>query len=245
MESKSVVDTLNDRVSIRKHSEELVSDELLDRIISASRRSPTSSNRQAYSYVIVREQERKERLYELVGNQGHVRTSSAFIAICADLHRLEKACEMHGNKMVGSLENSIVAIVDAAIAGTSLSLAAESVGLGTVMVGGIRNHPIEVAKLLKLPKGVFALFGMSIGWPAEAPPQKPRMDVSLNVFKEEYGNVSEEDLKSYDEQLSKHYRGQGRNTPDAAWTGIMASRLSVKKRAELREQLEQLGFTFD
>ncbi len=245
MDSKSVVDTLEGRVSIRKHSGEGISDELLDQIIKASRRSPTSSNRQAFSYVVVRDAARKQKLYELVGNQGHVLSSDVFIAVCADNSRIMKACEMHGDKMVGSLENSIVAIVDAAIAGTSLSLAAESFGLGTVMVGGIRNHPLEVAELLKLPKGVFALFGMSIGWPAENPPQKPRMDPSLNVFKEEYKEVTEDQLREYDNQLAEHYRRQGRNTPDAAWTGIMASRLSVKKREHLKQELEQLGYNFE
>jgi len=245
MDSDSVIDTLNSRVSVRKHTGEPLTDELLEKIIHASRRAPTSSNMQAFSYIVVRDLEKRRKLAELVGNQNHVNTSEVFIAVCADIHRLDMACKIHDVKFEKSFEITLTAMVDAAIAGTAFSLAAESFGLGTVMVGGIRNHPLEIAEVLKLPEGVFAVFGMSIGWPSVRPPQKPRFGPGLNVFYEEYGTISEEQLRDYDKKLAEHYRSQGRNTPDDAWSGIIARKVSSRRRAELREQLEKMGFSLD
>jgi len=41
-------------------------------------------------------------------------------------------------------------------------ISAESLGLGTVPVGSIRNESINVAEELALPEGVFALVDLAI-----------------------------------------------------------------------------------
>jgi nitroreductase len=45
----------------------------------------------------------------------------------------------------------VMATVDTALAAQNAALAAESIGLGTVYIGAMRNSPEEVAALLKLP----------------------------------------------------------------------------------------------
>ncbi|MHA2252852.1 MAG: nitroreductase family protein, partial [Candidatus Kariarchaeaceae archaeon] len=137
IDSSSVLETLNKHVSIREYLDKPIPDELLHKMFLAARRSPTSSNLQAYSFVVVRETETKKELARLAGNQKHVETCGAFVAICADIARLEKACEIHSKSLGKGLENTIVAVVDAALAGMSLATVAESFGLGTVMIGGM------------------------------------------------------------------------------------------------------------
>ena len=56
-----------------------------------------------------------------------------------------------GLVIVATEENAVVAL--------------ESLGLGSVYIGGIRNKPAEVAAELGLPPRVFALFGHAIGHP--------------------------------------------------------------------------------
>ena len=75
------------------------------------------------------------------------------------------------------LEEFIVGVVDAALAAQSALIAAESLGLGGVYIGAMRNLPEQVAEALKLPPHAFAVFGMSIGWPdpAKATDIKPRL----------------------------------------------------------------------
>lgn len=248
MESKSVIETLNKHVSIREFSDKAISDDMLNTILNSARRSPTSSNLQAYSFVVVRNPETKKELAELAGGQKHIETCNVFVAICADVFRLKAACELHNENLGKSLENTLVATVDASLAGMSLSSAAESVGLGTVMIGGMRNHPQKVADLLGFPKGVYVVYGMCIGWPDwdNVKNQKPRFKEDVIIHREKYDKNSIADhLKNYDKTLKDHYASEGRGTLDAAWTGIIASRFNQIRRPQLKTTLENMGFLFD
>lgn len=244
----SVIDTLNKHVTVRFFTGEPVSDEMLHTILNAARRSPTSSNMQTYSIVVVRDAEKKKKLAEYAGNQKHIETCDVFVAFCADLRRLETAAEMHGEVLAKNLEISLVSTVDAALVGMSVQLAAESCGLGAVMVGGMRNYPEEVAKLLGFPSGVFVVYGMSIGWPDwnKVPPQKPRLAEELIIHHEAYNDADPRELlQQYDGALADYYGRQDRNQHEAAWTGPIAKRLNTPRRPQLREQLTRLGFPFE
>jgi FMN reductase (NADPH) len=248
VESKSVLETLNNHVSIRKYIEKSIPDDLILKILNSARRSPTSSNLQAYSIIVIKDQNKKDQLAILAGNQDFISETGVFLAICADINKLETATKLHQKSLGKNLENTLVSIVDASLVGMSISTAAESVGLGVTMIGGMRNNPREVIELLELPKGVFVVFGMAIGWPDKEllPKQKPRLPEEAVIHFEKYHNEGiEELLIEYDKQLSEHYQSENRNTPDHAWTGIIASRFDVPRRPELRSILEDNGFKFD
>lgn len=240
---------MESHVSVRAFSNEPVSDELLTRVLNAARRAPTSSNWQTYSIVVVRDQEKKERLAELAGGQRHIAASQAFVAFAADIHRLGIAAEIHGRTPARGLEYTLTPIVDAAIVGEAAQVAAEAFGLGAVMVGGMRRRPREVADLLHMPKGVFVVYGMSIGWPSHDHREnglKPRLPESLVIHRDTYSDEgAREHILSYDRELAAYYERQGRNLSDAAWSGPMANGSSSLRFASLRKDLEQLGFAFD
>ena len=247
-ESRGTIDTLLNHVSIRRYLPDPIPADVLNTVLAAARRSPTSSNMQAYSFVVVTDAARKARLAELAGNQSYIADCPVFIAVCADTYRLERAAEMHDRSLARNLENTLVASVDAALAGMSLATAAESVGLGSVMIGGMRNHPAEVAELLNFPPGVYVVYGMCLGYPnaEQVPPQKPRLAAGLVVHHEQYDRRHiEADLATHDAELAAHYRSQGRTTPDAAWTGVIADKFSQPKRPDLRHTLEAMGFSFE
>ncbi len=238
--------TLKGHVSIRRYTTARIPEAMLQSILDAARRSPTSSNLQAYSIVVIRDDATKAKLATLAGNQRQVAECPVFLAICADIHRLQRAAALHGKAVAVNLELSMVATIDAALVGMSAATAAESFGLGTVMIGGIRNHPQDVAEVLELPNGVFVVFGLCMGWPAEQPPQKPRLPHEVVIHEERYHAAGiDKALKAYDAALAEHYRAQGRNTPDAAWTDIIADRFETPRREFLREVLEKRGFRWD
>ncbi|MAU10534.1 MAG: NADPH-dependent oxidoreductase [Anaerolineaceae bacterium] len=246
--SKSALDTLNNHVSIRKYTDQDIDQSLLEALLNAARRSPTSSNMQTYSMVVVRDPEKKAKLSEYAGNQQHVKDCPVFVALCADVSRMKQAAELHGSSLGQNLENSMVAIVDAAIVGMSLTTAAESVGLGAVMIGAMRNHPAEVADLLNLPKGAFVVYGLCLGWPdgEQIPPQKPRLPEDLVIHYESYDQSDTVDkLKQHDDELAAHYNSLNRNLNSAAWTGIVADKFSEPRRTFLREVLTDLGMSFE
>ncbi|MBW4437565.1 MAG: oxygen-insensitive NADPH nitroreductase [Pleurocapsa minor GSE-CHR-MK-17-07R] len=241
----TAIDALLSHVSIRKYTDQPIDEATLQQILDAARRAPTSSNTQTYSIVVVRDAETKRKLAVLTGNQKHVETSAVFMAFVADLSRLKRANALHDADLAINNELSMVAIVDASLVGMAAQVAAESLGLGTVMIGGARNQPEEIAQLLHLPEGAFIVYGMCIGWPAERPPQKPRLPEAEVVHYERYQQPDDGLLHAYDAALAAHYRGEGRETPDAAWTSVMARQFNQPRRPFLRAVLEKLGFNFN
>lgn len=245
MSTTPVIEQQKKHVTIRLFNEDPVSDDMLESILDGARRAPSSSNMQAYSIIVVRDPHIKKQLSILAGNQKHVETSPVFLAFCADLHRLEKTCDMHNIEMTNNLETFLISTVDAALVGMSVQTGAESFGLGAVMIGAMRNNPLEAAKLLGLPRGVYVVFGMCIGWPdrSQIPAQKPRLPRDLVIHREQYrADIPAEAITRYDHELARHYEAQGKNLSSAAWSGVVARNLGRSLRPENLGLLGEMGF---
>ncbi|MFN4089789.1 MAG: NADPH-dependent oxidoreductase [Alphaproteobacteria bacterium] len=241
---------LHGRVSVRRYTDRPVDDAHVEAILRAAFRAPTSSNIQSYSVVIVRDADTLKRLSVVTSNQRHVAQAPVFLAFCADMERIQAAMEAYGHDIDhNNLEMGLVSSVDAALVGMSASLAAESLGLQGVMIGAVRNDAAETARILGLPHRVYCVYGMVLGWPAEAPPQKPRMPLDAVVHYERWGErrsarSMEEAVAAYDAELAAHYRGHGRATNDDSWTADVAKKFSVRPRQKLRGDLAGQGFDF-
>lgn len=237
---------LHQRRSIRAYADTPVTDAHVDAILDAARRAPTSSNIQAYSIVVVRDPDTKARLAVPCGNQKHIVTCPVFLAFLADLTRVEAAFERFGHNCDdNNLELGLVATVDAALVGMAAYVAAESLGIQGVMIGAVRNRPDEIADILNLPQRAYAVFGMCLGFPAEAPQQKPRMPSDGIVHRESYDKqASLAALDPYDAALKAHYDAIGKATTADSWTHEVDAKFAIRPRDGLRRQLKARGFDF-
>ena len=244
--TSETIRVLHRRVSVRKYADRTVDDSHVEAILRAAFRAPTSSNIQSYSVIVVRDPETLKRLSVVTANQRHVAEAPVFLAFCADMNRIEHSMARHGHDIDdNNLEMGLVTSVDAALVGMSASLAAESLGLGGVMIGAVRNDAVETARILGLPHRVYCVFGMVLGWPAEAPQQKPRFPYEAMVHREHYDDrAAKAAIAAYDRELATHYREQGRKTDDDSWTSDIAKKFSVRPRQKLRGDLGDRGFDF-
>ncbi len=180
--------------SARYYKSDPVPGETVEILIAAAQRTSSSSNLQAYSVIAVTDATKRARLAELCGNQEHIAQAPVFLAWCADLARLDRACELRGYTQVTDyVENFLVAAVDAAIAAQTAALAAESLGLGICYIGSIRNNTQAVIDLLELPRLVFPITGMTVGWPAAQPPIRPRLPLRGVLHWEHYDRTAEDE----------------------------------------------------
>jgi len=241
-----VMALLKRRASVRAFTNDAVSDDLVRAVLAGAQHAPTSSNLQAYSFIVVRDPATKATLAELAGGQDHVANAPVFIAVCADIHRLGTAIDAGGGSLAkGHMEMSLVAIIDAALTGMAASLVAESLDLAGCMIGGMRNHPEAVAKTLNLPKGVFVAFGMTMGFPASRPPSKPRYPDAGVIHWERYEEKPLAELTAaYNATLEAQKETTGR-ADGVVWSERLAKGFSAPKRAGLKEALHNLGFDFD
>lgn len=222
----------------------------LETIVAAAQSASTSSNLQVWSVVAVEDQERKNRLADYAGNQQHIRDCKLFLVWLCDLARLEllgKEKE-RGTAAIPYLEIFMTGVVDAALAAQSATTALEALGLGCCYIGGIRNKPEEVAKELNLPPGVFAVFGMSIGYPDPAANAdvKPRLGQGAVLHREQYAwnDAQREAIDTLDAKFKDFQKEQG--LPEQGWIRQVLSRVrgveAMSGRDRLREALEALGF---
>lgn len=248
--SSDTIETLANRVSVRSFTDEPVTDEQVDAVLRAAFRAPTSSNIQSYSVLVVRDPETLEKLAVVAGGQKHVHNAPVFLAFCADLTRIDQAVTAKGGNIErNNLETGLVSSVDAALVGMSAYVAADSLGLKGVMIGAVRNNAVESAKILGLPRRVYCVFGMVLGWPDKVPPQKPRMDQDVTVHYEQYGRAKDggavdPKVAAYDKALADHYKSRGMPTADDSWSHDMMKKFVPEPRQNLRAELAEQGFDF-
>jgi FMN reductase (NADPH) len=233
--------------SIRRYTQQLVSEEQLLQIVQAAQCASSSSNMQAYSVIAVSDAEKKQKLALLAGNQRQIEECPIFLVWCADLLRMKVACaSIETLPIPSTTEYFMVATIDAALAAQNAAVAAESLGLGIVYIGGVRNQPQEVSKLLNIPDHVYPVFGMCLGYPGEAPTLRPRLPVQTILHHEQYSTEHyEAGVAQYDEQM-KHYmlnRTGGKN--DSTWSAEMAAKLRGTGRTHMKSFLQERGFLRD
>lgn len=246
----ALIDQLLAHRSVRAYLPDPVSDDTLSAIIAAAQSAASSSNLQAWSVVAVRDTERKSRLASLAGEQEHIRQAPLLLVWLADLARLERVAGKVGEACAGLdyLEMLEVGVIDAALAAQNAVAAAESLGLGTVYIGGMRNQPEAVAAELALPPRVIAVFGLCVGTPDQQAPAsvKPRPPQSVVLHQERYSLPAQDDgLAQYDGAMSAFYASQGMKVR-GTWSNHSAKRIrdagALSGRDRLVEALHRLGF---
>ena len=177
-----LIESLLGHRTVRAFLPDPVPEDTLALMVAAAQSAATSSNLQTWSVVAVKDPARKARLASLVGGQAHVRDCPLLLVWLADLSRLDRVGNLTGvpAKANDYLEMFLVALVDAALAAQNAVVAAESLGLGTVYIGAMRNRPEDVAQELALPQHAFAAFGLCVGRPD---PARPAAELNiLNFF---------------------------------------------------------------
>ena len=254
--STPTIEQIHRHCSVRAYTSEPVPRSMVREIVAAGQRSSTSSNLQLYSVVAVTEAETRDELARLCGDQEHIRQAPVFLAWCADASRLARVCAARGYQQVTDhVENFLVAAVDVAILMQTATLAAESMQLGMCYIGGIRNDLQAVIDLLQLPKLVVPISGMTLGWPASQPTQRPRLATEAILHWERYSTDGEEELLAeYDRAMVETGIYNNRQVPvpgrpssveEYGWQEHSARRAAAGGRAGMGAVIRGHGFALN
>ncbi|MDX8398962.1 MAG: NADPH-dependent oxidoreductase [Gallionellaceae bacterium] len=221
--------TLSAHRSIRDYTADPVSDEMLNQIIAAAHRAPTSMNAQEISLVVVRDPAKRAKIAKFSGGQAWIIKAPVFITIVIDFHKTDLGIRKTGKTQIihESMEGFGVASTDAGIVLGTLITAAESLGLGIVPIGSIRRNPLGIIDLLGLPPLTFPLVGLCIGHIDKDAPQKPRMDIKTFRHDEHYNaSAYAEAINAYDETLIHFWQDIARKE-GLPWSEALASHFST------------------
>jgi nitroreductase len=244
------LDVIFDHRSVRAFLPEPLADGLVETLVTAAQSAASSSNLQVWSVVAVRNPARKARLAALAGGQKHIVEAPLFLVWLIDFDRLTQVGKARGTTpdALNYLESFTLGAVDTSLAAQNAVVALESLGLGSVYIGGIRNKPAEVAAELALSARQFPLFGLAIGKPDPVRPAsvKPRLPQASVLFEEQYAwsETQAQAVRDYDRSLRAFQREQG--LPERDWSDQASDRTrgpdSMAGRDVLRDVLAKLSF---
>lgn len=185
----------NSHRSIRSFTSQTIDDALLNDILMTGLRSSSSGNMQTWSVIVTRDEANKHKLYELHGEQEMVLEAPLVLTFCADVFRMREWIRVHNSKQsFDDFLGFLTGTVDAVIAAQTISLTAESVGLGICYLGTTWWAADKLIELLALPKGVFPVTSLVVGYPAEDPGLRDRLPLNLIVHQEKYVRLSAEEI---------------------------------------------------
>lgn len=241
--SSAVIEQMMTHQSIRKFTDEPVPQALIEEIVAAGQAASSSSFVQVTSVIQVSDPAKRETLQAASGGQVYVGSCPVFLVFCADLKRNQEICAKRGiNMPTGFTEQALIASIDTAIFSQNTLLAAESVGLGGVYIGGIRNHPQMVTECLNIPDQVVPLFGMCLGYPAQDPGLKPRLAVASVLHQETYTSLDPQQLAEYDQLLSQYYDQRTKGKLQTTFSEHIEKTLNKEARPHMLGYLQEQGF---
>jgi len=201
------IELLYERASCRSFGEEPIPDETLDVVLAAAAHAATGGNLQPYSIIKVLDSEVRQRLMALCGDQPFIGQAPVSLVFCIDFRRLERwaALEKAPFSARRAFRHFWISFQDVVICAQTVCTAANAMGLGAVYVGTVLECLEELRDLLKLPKGVFPVVMVCLGYPRGQLVPKQKLGVDVVVHDEVYREMTDEELlRAYDEK----YGGQ-------------------------------------
>ncbi len=170
---------IKSRRSIRKYLPDPVPDEMVEQMLEAGRWAPSATNRQPWSFIVVRDAEIRKQVaqhaaYYLI-RWAHVEEAPLLIVLCGDRSSHVYRRFLHQ---------------DVALAGGQMMLQAHAMGLGTCWIGGLDRKAI--AGVLKVPSNIEIVGLLAVGFPAHRPRPPRRKPLADIVHYDVYGNLSPE-----------------------------------------------------
>lgn len=151
-----------------------VTDDELATVVAAAQSASSSSNQHYWSVIAVTGTEDKATLAGFtqgpsMGGKGYDFVGEAPMVLLwvADMSRNQRIAAASGveDGIVDRLDALVMASVDTALAAQNALVAAQSLGLGGVYLGSMRNRSEELADMMELPEYAYVVFGMAIGRP--------------------------------------------------------------------------------
>lgn len=190
-----MLDLANAHRSIRSFTDQPIDESLLTELLYTGLRSSSSGNMQTWSVIVTQDSANKEKLFHAHFKQQMVNEAPMVLTFCADFFRMREWVRVNDSKQsFDDFLGFMVGAVDAVIAAQTICLAAESKGLGICYMGSTLASADKIIEILDLPKWVFPVTSIVIGYPAEDPALRDRLPLDLMVHREQYQRLSDAEI---------------------------------------------------
>ena len=198
------IETILSHRTIRKYKEKPIGENILRKILEAGFRTSTTGNMQVYSIIVTKDKELKNKLWESHFKQDMVNQAPVVLTFCADFNRFNKWCKLRDAEPgYDNFLSFMTAAIDALLVAQTVSIAAESFGLGICYLGTTTYMTEKIIEILHCPKGVIPITTLVVGYPNETPEFVDRLPYEGIVHDEVYKDYTAEAInKIYSEKES-------------------------------------------
>ncbi len=192
------MNTIHTRRTIRKYSEQAVSETLLKWLLTEAERTPTMGNLQLYSVIVTRNKEMKRKIAPAHFHQPMVEGAPVVLTFCADFRRTTVWAE--NRKATPGYDNFLSfvnAATDALLYCQTFCNLAEAEGLGTCFLGTTIYQPQSLIDVFHLPRLVMPVATITLGWPDEQPAPTDRLPIESILHEETYQDYTPELIDKY------------------------------------------------
>lgn len=181
--------------SIRKYKSTPIPDAILDDILKAAVCASTTGNMQVYSIIVTKEEERKQKLWEMHFKQNMVLQAPVILTFCADFNRFNQWCrQRNAEPGYDNFLSFFTAAIDALLAAQNACIAAEAHGLGICYLGTTTYQAAKLIDFFECPQGVVPITTVVLGYADETPGLTDRLPVEAVVHHETYMPYSPEKI---------------------------------------------------
>lgn len=183
----SALASINERSVCRNYRSEPLEEELVNLLCATALSAPSKSDLQQADIIRLRSPEKRAAINALMPNSPWIRSAPEFFVICGDHRRLQQVFELRGGEFPNDhLDAFFNTAVDAGIVLATFVQAVHLSGLGSCPISELRDHAKVVSDLLELPRWVFPVAGLTVGYPLSLEPLSPRLGLESTVFVDRY-----------------------------------------------------------
>lgn len=191
-------DLLMSRRSIRHYEDRAIPSGIVEELLDVATRAPSGGNIQPLSVIAVQEQARRAELARAVGNQPWVKNAPLNLVFCLDFSRVKRWASMfdvefHGER---ALALFLIAYADLMCSAQTVTIMAQSRGLGSVYVGTVQSNTHRARAILETPKYVLPMMILCLGYPKSAPSEIPKLHRDVMIHRETYGDPTDHEISA-------------------------------------------------
>ena len=142
------------RRSIRKYTDEKISEDQINKILKAAMYAPSAFNNQPWQYIVIDKRELLDEILKAIPHAEMLKETTLAILICGDKN-LEENTNLIALNCAAATQNALLAIHD--------------IGLGAVWISAfpVEDNMKALTKICKLPGNIVPVSLLSIGYPGE------------------------------------------------------------------------------
>jgi nitroreductase len=167
-----VFEAITQRKSIRKYKDKEIEKEKLIKVLESARIAPSASNRQEWKFIVVKDENTRNKLVSAAHDQKFVGQAPVTIVACSTESERIMPCGQHAYT------------VDLSIAVSFMMLEATELGLGTCWLGAFDEEAVK--EILGIPSDIRVPAMFTLGYADENPVARPRKALKDIVSHEKY-----------------------------------------------------------